>query len=152
MPGYTAIILGMGEDILEVYPRDATGKPTRDMPIFKNIRSYKDIAIVVDFAASGSPTAWITFAHTKYEQKIAAGVTAVMAADFYPYLHSEQLVGLINGLKGAAEYEKLVERPEKATLGMNAQSAAHLLIILFIIIGNVGFFRDIRRKKRRATA
>jgi len=40
---------------------------------------------------------------------VAVGVTAVMAADLYPYLQSGQLVGMLAGLKGAAEYEKLVD-------------------------------------------
>jgi hypothetical protein len=40
---------------------------------------------------------------------VAVGVTAVMAADMYPYLQSGQLIGMLSGLKGAAEYEKLVD-------------------------------------------
>jgi hypothetical protein len=52
---------------------------------------------------------WITYARPKYGLNVAVGVTAVMAADMYPYLQSGQLVGMLSGLKGAAEYEKLVD-------------------------------------------
>ena len=40
----------------------------------------------------------------------------------------------------AAEYETLVGRQDKATAGMSAQSMAHLIIVAFIIFGNVAFF------------
>ena len=38
-----------------------------------------------------------------------------------------------------AEYETLVGRQDKATAGMSAQSMAHLIIVAFIIFGNVAF-------------
>ena len=37
--------------------------------------------------------------------------SAVMAPNYYNYLQSGQLFGLIGGLRGAAEYEELVEEP-----------------------------------------
>ena len=43
-------------------------------------------------------------------------------------------------MKGAAEYEKLLGREDWATRGMGAQSLIHLIIIGFIILGNVGYF------------
>ena len=44
------------------------------------------------------------------------------------------------GLAGAAEYETLVGRQDKVSAGMSAQSMAHLIIVAFIIFGNVAFF------------
>jgi hypothetical protein len=53
----------------------------------------------------------------------------------------------MGGLKGAAEYEKLIGHTEAATKAMDVQSIAHSVIVLFIIIGNIAFFAS-RRKKR----
>jgi len=67
-------------------------------------------------------------------------------------------VGMLGGLKGAAEYEKLIQEKgytkarEIATIGMDAQSIAHLVILFLIIIGNVAFFASKSHKKKRSTA
>ena len=68
-----------------------------------------------------------------------------MAPDLYPFLQSKQLVGLLGGLAGAAEYETLIEAPGSATAGMEPQSVSHLIIILFIVLGNGVYFTTRRR-------
>jgi len=47
-----------------------------------------------------------------------------------------------------SEYEKLVGVPGIGTSGMDAQSIAHLVIVLFIIFGNVAFFIERQRQKK----
>ena len=76
------------------------------------------------------------------------GTTAVMAPDAYPYLQSKQIEGLVGGLKGAAEYETLIGYPGLGTRGMPAQEWAHVLVIFFIIIGNLGYYFGRRRRRR----
>jgi hypothetical protein len=63
-----------------------------------------------------------------------------MATSFYPFLSAGQMVGLLGGLKGAAEYEMLIDKPGMGQRGMDAQSVCHLVIILLVIAGNVGYF------------
>ena len=53
------------------------------------------------------------------------------APEFYPYLQSGQLLGLLGGMAGAAEYEKLDRRARtRPRKGMDAQSLAHLFIVV----------------------
>jgi tetrahydromethanopterin S-methyltransferase subunit D len=52
-------------------------------------------------------------------------------------LSSGQLTGLLGGLKGAAEYETLVDRKGRGLKGMDSQSIVHLLLVGFIVLGNV---------------
>jgi hypothetical protein len=66
----------------------------------------------------------------------------------YAYLRAHQIRGIIGGLQGASEYEALIGKPGSATLGMPAQSAAHGLIILLLVIGNLGYIVSRRRKKQ----
>ena len=150
-PGGSQVILGMGESIEQVYPTAADGRKISDLPIMEGVRTYDDVALLIDFAAGNLPFAWIAYAGERYKQDIAAGITAVMATDLYPYLQSEQLIGLINGLKGAAEYEMLLDLdPTEAPgmLGMSAQSIAHLLIIVLVIAGNIAYFASGRHRRR----
>lgn len=147
-PVLSAVMLGMGEDILDIFPEDYYGDKTKGMPIFKGIKNYKDIELVMDFSSGDSPVWWVVYANTRYGQKIGTGVTAVMAADFYPYLNTGQMIGLINGLKGAAEYEELIKQPARASEKMTSQAIAHIAIIIFILIGNIAYFIDRRNKKK----
>jgi hypothetical protein len=63
-----------------------------------------------------------------------------MATDYYPYLSSRQLLGLIGGMKGAAEYEKRMDLFGDARRGMDAQSMVHVIVALLVILGNVALF------------
>jgi hypothetical protein len=149
-PGGVAVILGMGKDIVRVFEdMDARGNKLSAMPMMRDVADYSDIALMMDFAANSLPLAWVAYAHEQYGLQMGVGLTAVMATDLYPYWKSEQFVGLINGLKGAAEYEDLVEVPGLGILGMSSQSIAHLLIILFIVLGNVGYIVTGRASQRR---
>ncbi|MBN1326567.1 MAG: hypothetical protein JW996_01325 [Candidatus Cloacimonetes bacterium] len=177
---FLPILLGMGDDISEAVETDDQGRKIDSLPIMKEIRNYNEMNLVIDFAASAAVYSWIIYARAKFGVNVAAGITAVMAADNYPYLQTGQLTGMLSGLKGAAEYEKLVDifathrdengniasrefskeilketwiklsdiqdrRYKTARIGMNAQTVAHVMIIVFILLGNVGYF--VTRKK-----
>jgi hypothetical protein len=145
-PGERAVILAMGRDIKSIYGSDYMGTPLDSFLITREVTNFDDIALVVDLASSSSSDWWPQIAHARYGQKLVIGGTAVIAPDSYPYLDSGQIEGLIGGLKGAAEYEMLVNRPDVATVGMPAQSIAHLLIVAFIVVGNVAYFASRRTK------
>jgi hypothetical protein len=239
----------MGENIATAIDTDAEGRKIATLPIMKDITNYNEMNLVVETSGSAAGGYWITYARVKFGVNVAIGVTAVMAADEFPYLQSGQLTGMLTGLKGAAEYEKLVDvfaayrdathphgRPfsseilrekdtdklvnittqdnavfstaeyqnflkkypvaasivekikkekdgtviikvtdlssqqkdqmgyeaftalkyqthnivykfKTARIGMNAQSVAHIMIIVFIIIGNIGYFLNRKRQK-----
>lgn len=139
-PQYQAAILGMGEDIERVFPEDYRNTPLKQIPLMKGMRNYEDVSLVVSVADGDMPVWWVDYAVSRYHKKLACASTAVMATSFYPFLSAGQMVGLLGGLKGAAEYEMLIEKPGMGQRGMDAQSVCHLVIILLVIAGNVGYF------------
>jgi hypothetical protein len=147
-PGGDIVIKSMGSSIREVFPRDMAGRPTAGLPLMEKVQSLNDVALVMDLSA-GDPgiPAWVRVANSLYHRKIAGGSTAVSAPQFFPYLQTGQLIGLLGGLKGAAEYETLLKYPGKATSRMDSQSVAHLVIIIFIIFANVSYFISRRRQE-----
>ncbi len=146
-PGLSAVILGMGVNVRNVFPEDAYGTPLNDIPMLDGIRNYDDIPLLITLAGWSAAEAWVLYAHQPYGQDVGAGVTAVMATDLYPFLDTGQLVGLLGGMRGAAEYEELIGHPDAGVRGMDSQSSIHVLIIILIILGNIAYFGD-RRKKR----
>ncbi len=150
-PGTSAVILGLGVNIRTVFPEDAYGTPLSELPVMEGIRNYDDVSLLITFAGWSAAEAWIYYAHQPSGQIVGAGVTAVMATDYYPYLDAGQLVGLLGGMRGAAEYERLIDRPDAGARGMDSQSVIHLIIILLIVLGNAAYFAS-RRARRLAQA
>lgn len=138
--GYSRIVIGMGKNIVTTVGEDHRGVSLANMEIFQDIKSYDDIEIVIDLAAGASVNMFLNYVNTLYGRPVGAGVTAVMAADYYPYLQSGQLTGLLNGLKGAADYEMLINRQGLGTKGIPSQNWAHILIIILILLGNIAYF------------
>ena len=143
-PQYVAAMLGMGESIAAEFPRDYLDRPVEQLSLLDDVRSYADVALVISIADDTMPQYWIEYAGGRYGVRVAAGLSAVMVTTFTPYLDSGQLTGLVGGLKGAAEYEQLLGIRGAGTRGMDAQSSAHLAIILLVVLGNVAYFRNRR--------
>lgn len=147
-PGGASVIMGMGSDIRSTYPQDSRGTPLGTLTVMKGVRNFDQVALLIDLATGSTPGAWVAYAHQRYHVRMAIGITAVMATDFYPYYQTGQLVGILNGMRGAADYETLIGREDTGTLGMSSQSVAHLVIILFVILGNIGYFASRRARAR----
>ena len=147
--GGMVTIQAMGRSFENVYPKDINSTVLDSIPLMKNVKNFESIGYIVSLSA-GSPglKEWIMVGNDKYNVKVAGGATAVSAPQMLPYLNKQQqLHGLLGGLKGAAEYEKLIGKVGMATAGMDAQSIAHLIIILFIVLGNINYYVEKKRKK-----
>jgi len=151
--GDRAVMRRMGDNIADAFPTDVNGRPIGEMPIFHEVHSIHQIKLVFTAATGLIGEWWITLVHAQYGTPVIIGPTAVSAPKYYAYISSGQLAGMLGGMKGAAEYEQLLSRkyPElgafykrtrlfTAVKGMDAQTAIHFVIIIFIMIGNVAFF------------
>jgi hypothetical protein len=151
--GVSAVLLGMGESIRGVFPTDYYGTPLDSIEMLSHVNNYEDLSLVVTLS-TGDPgwRQWLLYAQSRYGVRLGVGVTAVSAADVYPYVETDQVIGLLAGMKGASEYELMVQRGgysderRTAVQGMDAQSLGHLLIMVFIILGNIGYFFSRRQQ------
>ena len=150
-PGGSAVIINMGQDLYTTFPSDYSGRPTKGLPVLDGIQTLKDVNYAVSLAA-GNPgvEAWYVFGKDKYKFELGGGCTGVIAPGLYPLLRSGQINGLIGGLRGAAEYESLIDRKGRAVAGMDAQSATHLAIVVLVIICNMFYF-SLRRQMQQSS-
>ena len=147
MAGGIVTLLGMGASIPNTYPSDYGGTPVGEIPLMQEVENFDDIAFVMEVSAGTPGTReWVQQVQGRYRVALGSGTTAVGAPNFYPYVQSGQLTGLLGGLKGAAEYETLIGHPGDATTGMDAQSVVHALVVAFILLGNVVYLLSLRRK------
>ncbi len=134
--GFQVVMIGIGENLRGMYPVDFYGSPLDSIPVTRGVNSYRQMAMVVNLSGSSATDYWIQFAQGRFHAPLVIGCTAVMATDYYPYLSSKQVLGLVGGMKGAAEYERLMDIVGDARRGMDAQSLVHLIIALLVIVGN----------------
>ncbi len=145
--GGIVTIQAMGKNFRNVFPRDNRQQPIDEIPILTNINNFSNFEFIFSLSA-GDPgiIQWVMVGRDKYRIPVSGGTTAVSAPSIMPYVNEQkQLHGLLGGLKAAAEYEFLINKPGDATNGMDAQSVAHLIIILFIVFGNINYWRNKKR-------
>ncbi|MGM0598339.1 MAG: hypothetical protein ACQETH_00860 [Candidatus Rifleibacteriota bacterium] len=153
-PGAIIHVKALANDFMGPYPSDREGNPTRKMPIFQTEDgsrfSMEDIGIIMSFTAgTGGIEAFINVAGD-HKRPMAAACTSVNIPRFVTYMQTGQLEGITGGLPGAAEYEELIGYMGRGKEGMAPQSMSHLIIMFFIIIGNIAFIAEQRKAKKKA--
>ena len=150
--GYTAgnegVLNVIVSDFQKMFPSDVNSVSLAGLPIFEGFASCKDLDLIVALGGGKpGPKEWILFVGDRVHVPVAAGVAAVVAPQMYPYFPG-QLIGILGGIKGAAEYESALVKgypqfADQDTPGlrmMGPQTLAHIVIIAFIIFGNIAFF------------
>jgi hypothetical protein len=147
-------------DLPSLYTTDYRGSSIEQIPMCRGLTNIQSMKLLVSVSAGYPGTKeWIQYAGTPYADKlkVVSGCTGVQAPQMFPYIPN-QLPGLLVAIKGAGEYEKLVNEkysgtnpPPKyleAARRMGPQLVAHLLMIGLIVMGNVVYF--LKRRQRRA--
>ena len=149
-PGAEAVVKGIVSDLRKLYTIDAKGTKLNDIPMMEGVSRFEDF----DFLFSGSAgypgtTEWVLFASDPTGVPMSTGTTSIQVNEMMPYVLGGQINGILAGMPGAAEYEALIEEPGIATSGMDAQSVAHFVIVLFIFFGNLGYYIERNRSQRK---
>jgi hypothetical protein len=140
-------------DVPAAAPQDIHGTPTASLPVMAGIRSAHDIQLIIDITPSDTYTSFIKFMQGPFKDnmKMAVALTSVMAPEAANYVRSGQLVGSVVGLKGAIEYESNSGVVGQATACNASLSFAHVLIIVFIVLGNVAMVLERIRARREGS-
>ncbi|MBQ7556128.1 hypothetical protein IJS98_06770 [bacterium] len=147
-PNAFQLYLQMGESIISAYETDYSGKDLSTMPIMEHIRDFRAIDCVVTVSAYvGAPETWITVGNAKFGKKVILGGGAIGASDYYPFLQSGQICGLLPGLRGAAEYESALKCPDIGSKRMWSQLYTHAFAIFLIVLGNIEYFFSTKKRK-----
>ena len=144
--GYEGVIQKIVLNLRDAYGEDVHGVSLGNYPITRDVKNIRSMHLIVSVSAGYPGTKeWVQYAGTPFDIPVAAGTTGVQYPLFLPYVPA-QLVGILGGIKGAAEYEALLLREypdlaaatgaEEGQRRMGPQLVAHLLMILLVIAGN----------------
>lgn len=150
-PGGALFVQGIpkSENLLEYFGKDANGTPLTLFPAFDSMKSIEDFSFLGEFTGLvGAFDLYVQFFQSeKYTPPFGHGCTSITIPEAYIYLDSGQLVGLLEGIAGAAWYSELLKKAnpkrevDSAIIINTALGFAHLAIIFLIVLGNISHFR-----------
>ena len=148
-PGNEAVVKGIVSNLRKVYTIDSRGTKVTEIPMMDGIHRFEDFDFLFS-ASAGYPGTieWVQYAVDPTDVPMSTGTTSIQVNEVMPYVAAGQVNGILAGMPGAAEYEALIGVPGIGTSGMDAQSVAHLVIVLFIVLGNIGYFIERHRSKK----
>lgn len=139
--GAEAAMASFASDIPGLVKNDYYGTPMEQLPAMDGLNDLNDVDLFICLW-TGTP-GWEEYLrqwYTPYEIPVVGGTLGIVGPGAQPYVEAGQLKGLVVGLRGGGEYEKLVGKPGEATSGLDAISTSHLLVIIFVVLGNIGYF------------
>jgi len=148
-PGNEAVVKGIESNIKGLYTVDYANTLIDEIPMMQDVNSLSDIDMVFSFSAGYPGTVeWVQYGCDPAGVKLSTGVASIQVNEILPYENAGQVLGIIAGMPGAAEYETMIGKKGFGTSGMDAQSVAHLVIVLFIVLGNATYFIERKRSQK----
>lgn len=147
IPGGEPAMRAFGEDFVRTAPKDyILAQDTASFPLMQTAKSARDVDLIISIE-TGTPglTEWLRQWQEPFRTPIIVGCIGVSAPGMAPFLQSGQLTAILPGLTSSAEYELLINRKGLAIAGVDAISMSHILVVLLVILGNIGYFAS-RRK------
>lgn len=143
-------------DITKLLGRDVSGMPISHFPAFASVGGVERVKLVGEITGLVGVFDSIVqfFQKNGYRPTLVHGCTSITIPEAYIFLDSGQLKGLLEGIAGAAWYSEVLKKHfplsdnSKLLVTNTALSAAHIMIIVLILVGNVAAFVSRWRRSR----
>lgn len=137
----------LAEDFKAAVPADYKGTPLDQIPMAKDIRNIRDFYMVICFTSAGETSiGWVRQWVTVYPAiKYLCCVLDMMLPTMKPYYDAKQITALVGSAPGG-EYEFLIGKPGSGIKKADAFSGALLVVLVFIILGNIASLAKRMRK------
>lgn len=139
LPGHEAGLAQLATGGLPANAKDfVKSQEVGQFPIAANVKNLRDLALVIELAGSEEPLKmWLEQVQARANVRVVAGVSAAVEPKARAYRDAKQLVAMVSGLVGAAQYEVLTNQPGLALTSVNAQSAAQLVLVFIVVLGSL---------------
>lgn len=142
IPGEETASLAIATNTWDAFnSRDAYGTPFEQLPLMDEFTGADDASAII---MSGSSMQFIFGYIRQWQETFGSTMIATGSSKFestyVAFLVTDQIYSVIAGSTHAAQYELLLNEPGLTIASMDAQSISHIVLILFMILGNVLFF------------
>lgn len=137
-PAYAGIIA----DITSIFTVDYKNIPVDQLEIWEELTppTHEKISLVYVQSAGGDVCeGWIRQSAVRYDIPMIQQPLEMMVPTILPY-YPLNCQGVLNGGIGAAEYEAFAGLPGEAVKLSDMLSMGGLVVLIFLILGNIGYF------------
>lgn len=132
-----------GTSVLALNPQsiwsfDYYGTPVEQIPLYMDYSRGSDAALAIHFCIGPAFTQWVNYFYILEGTKLVMPTYGYIYTELLPYYTTEQIVGYMVGLRGGAEYEKLMGAKGESIAATDALSGTYIWILVIVLIGNVG--------------
>jgi len=130
----------------KVVSNDYYGNRIDSLPLMNNVKSSKDIGLLISVLI-------VTADERVRQYSVLGGLswaaieTIAWVPGFRPYVATKQVLLVLGGARGGAEYELVSERLGKGTASVDMLSVTLLMTATLVIIGNIAYLTSLRRGK-----
>lgn len=134
--GGEAVLSGIVDDLWSIAPKDKDGTNVEDIPMLQDIRSIDDYDFMYYSTSSDMPP----YARQWGEKAQLRGIPVIMnilsgsIPLAMPYYTAGTMTGYLNSVIAGAGYEMLINRLGLGVSLLDAQSTAHLLAIVLLVV------------------
>ncbi len=117
------------------------------------VKTAADWALIIDINTGIWNQALINHWRLPFGTKIVAHIIGVMVSGAKANVDAGLYEGSLGSLRGGAELEYMIKAPGPGLQAMDAFTLAHYSLLIFIVLGNIGYFgytRPARVKERTA--
>lgn len=139
--GDQTAMAGVLGDLKALVSLDYQGTSIDTLSIMDNVGGADDFDLVAYLTtAGGTAEGWVYQAYSQYSADVIGGCLSMMTTSIKPYYDSGQILGIMDGIKGAADLEFLTGHAGDAIVSSDILSFTQTLVLIFIVIGNVSFW------------
>jgi len=140
LAGGEAAVAQLADDLHSIIKADKFGTPADQIPLLQKVHNAADIALVVTSDTGDYGDYYIRQWAVRYKTKVAEVGIAMNYSTFIPYYNAGLAVGALKGVRGGAEYERLIGSLGEGTQRMDALNVSHLLTIFAVLLANICYF------------
>jgi len=133
--GREAAMAAFLKDVHSLVKADYYGTSIGQLPLMQRVKSSKDIALVID-AGGTDPGIPVRQFQSTFNLPLIEALTIGWVPTIMPYLSAGQLVGMVGGIRGGAEYELLIGKPGAGLTITDALSLNFLFLVFLIVVSN----------------
>jgi len=139
--GTQTAMAGVLGDLHALASKDYQGTALSSLPLAAEVSGADDFDLVAYMTtAGGTAEGWVYQAYSQYDRPIIGGMLSMMTTSMKPYYDTGQMLGLMDGIKGAADLEFLTGHAGDAIISSDILSFTQTLVLILILIGNVAFW------------
>jgi len=139
-----AAVASLAEDFQGSISQDWLGVPIAGT-FLEDVKTWEDIDFIADFS-TGLATTHLMNHFALRGTPMVVNVIGVMIPSSLNYVDTGVYLALLGSLRGGAELEYLTGHPASGLTAMDAFTFGHYMLIVFIIIGNLGYLMYTRKQ------